>query len=351
MLFCLDAERAHGFVFQLLKKSKNNSFLQKIAASEFCFLHPSLQFNLFGQAFKNPVGLAAGFDKNCEIFEIMPHLGFGFVECGTVTAQAQKGNPRPRIFRLPQEQALINRLAFNSFGADWVQNRLQSAARSQAPLGMNIGKSAATPLDLSAGDYLYSFEKLYPFADYFAVNVSSPNTAHLRDLEKDCSPLLAALQSKNEMLAQISRTNLKPIFVKISPDIAFADLDKISESCIQHKVAGLIATNTTPARAGIKRDAFIEGGLSGKPLESRSTEMIRYLYKRVGKKLILIGVGGIFSAEDAYRKIKAGASLIQIYTGWVYEGPALIPAINRGLASFLERDGLKNIREAVGVET
>lgn len=357
--FMFDPERTHEFVLKLLTVAEPNQTINKIVSKKFSFFHPSLQFKLLGHQFSNPVGLASGFDKNCKLFNVLHSLGFGFAECGTVTPLPQSGNPKPRIFRLKKESALINRLGFNSFGADWAVNCLKKNAQSllyskTASImwrGISIGKNTTTPIEDAVRDYLVVFEKLHPFANYIAINVSCPNTGNLTELQKDLSPLLSALQNKNSELAVRNQGTPKPVFVKISPDLTFEEINQVAECCIRHRVSGLIATNTTTSRDGLRLSVPIEGGLSGKPLDARSTEIVRYLYKNYGKKLIIIGVGGIFSAEDAYRKIKAGASLVQLYTGWIYEGPSAVSSINRGLVRLLERDGLKNIQDAIGVET
>ncbi len=350
ILFSLDAEQTHEFVLRYFRLAQRVPFKKEILKKIYRFNHPSLNFDLLGKHFSSPVGLAAGFDKNCEIFNILASFGFGFMEGGTVTARAQEGNPRPRIFRIPEENALINRLGFNNRGADWVEKWLSDSDRPSIPVGINIGKSKITDNSRAAEDYLYSFEKLYSYADYFVVNVSSPNTPGLRELQHDLSPILARLQEKNDAIARVTYSPLKPLFVKIAPDLDQDQLNFIAEICADHKIVGLIATNTTTAREGVAEQMLSEGGLSGRPLEDRSMQTLKYLYKNFGKKFILIGVGGIFSAEDAYRKIKAGASLVQLYTGWVYGGPCTIKSINKGLVEFLERDGFKNIREAIGTE-
>lgn len=348
--FSLDAERTHEWVLQGLKFSQSVPLLKRWIANQFSFSHPVLEMDLIGLKFRSPVGLAAGFDKNCELREILPCFGFGFIECGTVTAKAQEGNPKPRLFRLPESEALINRLGFNNHGAEKIKDQMKKSSGRSVPVGINIGKSRVTELKDAVGDYLFSFESLYPFAEYFTLNVSSPNTPNLRDLQKDLSPLLSAIREKNRALAQSSQMEPKPVFVKIAPDLSTAELDLIAECCVQHQISGIIATNTTVSRDDIQLAQPIDGGLSGRPLEKKSTEIVRHLCKHFGKKLIIIGVGGIFSAEDAYRKIKAGASLVQLYTGWIYGGPSTICRINQGLVSLLQRDGLKNINDAVGVE-
>ena len=363
LAFSLDPETAHNAVCGLLKAAQCFPGAGALLSPIYNFEHPILESNVLGLQFKNPVGLAAGFDKNAELLHLFPNLGFGFVEAGTVTAKAQPGNPKPRLFRLTEDEALINRLGFNNRGADEVAARLEQTfgcCKSPVPIGMNIGKSKVTELEKSTEDYLYSFERLYPFADYFTINVSSPNTPGLRTLQHQLPPLLKAIQSKNAELfgkAELSRKStqspsgaLKPVFVKVAPDLELAELDRICENCIEQGVAGIIATNTTLSRDGLHKTSDLEGGLSGRPLMDKATNILRHIRKTAGKKLTLIGVGGIFSAEDAYKKIKAGASLVQVYTGWIYQGPSLVSEINQGLVKLLAKDGFKNIQDAVGAE-
>ncbi len=352
--FSMDPETAHNAVCGFLKAAQCFPGAGALL-SAFCnFSDPALESEVLGLKFKNPVGLAAGFDKNAELIRLFPKMGFGFVEAGTVTAKAQPGNPKPRMFRLIEDEAVINRLGFNNNGADAVSDRLGkvlSSCKPETPIGLNIGKSKVTDLDKATEDYLYSFERLYPFADYFTVNVSSPNTPGLRQLQHQLPPLLAALQSKNKELAL--KAAPKPIFVKVAPDLELAELDRICENCTSQGIAGIIATNTTLSREGLSSGTDLknlEGGLSGKPLMNKSTAILKHIRKTAGKKLALIGVGGILSAEDAYAKIKAGASLVQVYTGWVYRGPSFVSEINKGLVRLLKKDGFKNIQEAVGVD-
>jgi dihydroorotate dehydrogenase len=348
LLFSLDAEKAHNSVLQLLKWGQALPWVQKLLKTQWNFADPVLETELLGQKFRNPVGLAAGFDKNCEVLAILSCLGFGFIEGGTITAQAQPGNPKPRIFRLPEHEALINRLGFNNKGAQAIAESLSKQTKLSIPLGLNIGKSKETSLEQAIPDYLYSFEKLYAYSTYMTVNVSSPNTPGLRQLQKDLAPLLAALQEKNKALAEKNGTGLKPLFVKVAPDLEWPDLDAIAECCIHHKVTGIIASNTTIDRKAVPFAKEIEGGLSGPPLQEKAMAILQHLYKNFGKKLIFIGVGGIASAPEAYARIKAGASLIQLYTGLIYKGPSLIYQINQGLAALLKKDGFKHVQEAVG---
>ncbi len=347
-LFMLEPERAHRTVFEFLKLAQHVPSVQAALRARYCYSHPALELDLFGCHFSNPLGIAAGFDKSCEIYDVLPWLGFGFVECGTVTAKDQSGNPGPRMFRLEKDLALINRLGFNNRGAEWVEERLKRMPQPSVPFGINIGKSKVTDLDKAAEDYIFTFERIFPYANYFVLNVSSPNTPGLRDLGKNLTPLLEALQKKNLEMAGRLRARPRPLFVKLSPDMSQEELEDAVHSCMKNQITGIIATNTTVSRDGIQLENPLEGGLSGKPLRSKSTAVLKEVYKMVKNQMVLIGVGGIFSAQDAYEKILAGASLLQIYTGWIYGGPSTVRKINEGLVVLLEKDGFKNIREAVG---
>lgn len=319
-----------------------------------CFSAHSLTQSLWGLTFSNPVGLAAGFDKDGIAVSAWPHLGFGLAELGTVTLQAQPGNPRPRLFRLPADRAALNRMGFNNRGAASLAAALQTLRQRtdySIPLGINLGKSKITPLEQAPEDYGQSFEQLRDLGDYFVINVSSPNTPGLRSLQSKAqlSPILATLQAANS-------TN-QPILVKIAPDLAWEDIDDILELVAQYRLAGVIATNTTIARTGLKTQILPatgkpvseeSGGISGAPVRQRSTEVIRHIYRQTQGQVPIIGVGGIFTAADAWEKITAGASLVQVYTGWIYEGPWMVKQILQGLAQRLESAGLKNISEAVG---
>jgi len=354
-LFTLEPERAHKAVFEFLKLVQYFPILKKVLKRRYFFEHPALKQDFFGCHFKNPVGVAAGFDKNCEIFDVLPSLGFGFMECGTVTAEDQSGNLGPRIFRLEKDKALINRLGFNNHGASWVEKHFErrsalfnGGTEVSPPLGINIGKSRVTELDRASEDYCFTFGKLFSYGDYFVVNVSSPNTPRLRELEKNLTPLLKALEKKNLEMAEKLKIRPKPLFVKISPDLTAGELEEVVASCLKNQVTGIIATNTTLGRDRLHLSAPLEGGLSGQPLRIKSTIILKDIYKQAKDRLILIGVGGIFSAQDVYDKILSGASLVQLYTGWVYGGPSTILDINKGLAALLEKDGFKNVQEAVG---
>jgi dihydroorotate dehydrogenase len=310
---------------------------------------PRLQARLGDLAFPNPVGLAAGFDKNATAVGAFAALGFGFIEIGTVTPRPQLGNPSPRLFRLPSDGAVINRMGFNNDGAAVVARRLRAAPRA-VPIGVNIGKNAETPLDAAGDDYLQALEALYDVGDYVVINVSSPNTPGLRALQGGAKlhALLSGLQDHNRRMARARQRPPRPLLVKIAPDLSEAELDDIVEVVQRVPLDGIIATNTTVGREGLSRPVTEAGGLSGRPLRQRSTEVIRYLYARSQGRLPIIGAGGIFTAADAYDKIRAGASLLQLYTGLIFEGPCLAHRINRGLRRFLQRDGFASLADAVG---
>ncbi|MEH2351232.1 MAG: quinone-dependent dihydroorotate dehydrogenase [Nostoc sp.] len=329
-----------------------NQRLQK----SLCLYDSRLEQNLFGLNFPNPVGLAAGFDKDGVAAGIWSNLGFGFAELGTVTFHAQPGNPRPRLFRLPLDKAALNRMGFNNLGAAAMAARLTQEKQESThliPIGINLGKSKVTPLEEAAQDYLDSFRLLKDLGDYFVVNVSSPNTPGLRSLQ-DASMLSAILN-----LLQQENTAHKPIFVKIAPDLDWVAIADIISLAKTYNLAGIIATNTTICRDELKTQVIDQtgkspkeeaGGISGEPLRDRSTEVIRFIWQQTQGQIPIIGVGGIFSPEDAWEKITAGASLIQVYTGWIYEGPLMVRQILSGLLSKLEQSGLNSINEAVGLE-
>ena len=301
-------------------------------------------------SFANPVGLAAGLDKNGVALQPLAALGFGFIEAGTVTYHPQPGNPRPRLFRLRADEALINRAGFNNDGAAAFARRVEQH-RPSCVLGVSIGKSKITPLEKATEDYLASFELVHKVADYVAVNVSSPNTPQLRELQQSqqLTSLLSALQTRNRELQKPL-----PLLVKLSPDLERGELETIVEVVERLGIDGIIATNTTISRDNLRTEpgrvaACGEGGLSGKPIKARSTKMIADLYQLTSGRIPLIGVGGIFTAEDAWEKITAGASLVQLYTGFIYQGPNIAREINEGLARILAREGFKNLSEAVGI--
>lgn len=333
------------------------SWINQRLQKSLCLYDSRLEQNLFGLNFPNPVGLAAGFDKDGVAAGIWSNLGFGFAELGTVTFHAQPGNPRPRLFRLPLDKAALNRMGFNNRGAAAMAAYLtqeKQALTQSIPIGINLGKSKMTPLEAAAQDYLDSFRLLKDLGDYFVVNVSSPNTPGLRSLQ-DASMLSAILD-----LLQQDNTTHKPIFVKIAPDLDWVAIADIITLAKTYQLAGIIATNTTIRRDGLKTQVIDQtgkspqdeaGGISGEPLRDRSTEVIRFIWQQTQGQIPIIGVGGIFSGEDAWEKITAGASLIQVYTGWIYEGPLMVRRILADLLVLLEQSGLNSINEAVGLQT
>lgn len=353
-------ESAHQQLLKSLKwleRSRDSSWARVMLGQleqSFCFKDIHLEQNLWGLNFPNPLGLAAGFDKDGVAAGIWSSFGFGFAELGAVTLHAQSGNPFPRLFRLPLDKAALNRMGANNLGAAVMSSTLQeawAASPRTIPIGINLCKSKITPLEEAAADYLGSFRYLKDWADYFVVNVSSPNTPGLRSLQggEQLEPILAALEAENQ--------DNKPIFVKISPDLDWESIDNIVNLARIYHLAGIIATNTTIKRDSLKTTILEAtgkpiqdeaGGISGAPLKERSTEVIRFIWQQTQGKIPIIGIGGIFSAEDAWEKITAGASLLQVYTGWVYQGPWLVPQILQGLLQKLEETGLANISEAVG---
>ena len=327
ILFRFDPEKVHHFTFGMI------SFLHKIPGipalirSMYQVNHPKLEREVFGLKFKNPVGLAAGLDKDAKIYNELNNFGFGFIEIGTITPKPQDGNPKKRLFRLKADSGIINRMGFNNSGVQVAVERLK---KNQGVLiGGNIGKNKVTPNDQAVEDYTICFHALYDYVDYFVVNVSSPNTPNLRALQdkEPLTELLSTLQSLNQQ-----KSKAKPILLKIAPDLTDEQLLDIIDIVNETKIAGVIATNTTISREGLQSENKKEsGGLSGKPLAKRSTEVIRFLSEKSNKSFPIIGVGGIHSAEDALEKIRAGASLVQVYTGFIYEGPKLVKDINKAI--------------------
>lgn len=342
LLFSLEPEKAHYFSFDSLKALFGIAPIRDFAQG-FTQVHsPHLEREVFGLKFKNPVGLAAGFDKDARLIDELACLGFGFIEIGTLTPKAQDGNPQPRLFRLPKDQGLINRMGFNNEGLTAAQVRL-AKRKSNVIVGGNIGKNKATPNEEAFSDYEKGFEALFDLVDYFVVNVSSPNTPNLRDLQEKepLTKLLNALQAKNK-----AKSKPKPILLKIAPDLTNTQLDDIVEIVEDTQIAGVIATNTTISRDGLQTSAqeiqaIGNGGLSGAPVKGRATDVIRYLHKKSGGKFPIVGVGGIRTAQDAIEKLEAGASLVQLYTGFVYEGPLAVRRINEGLKAYYEKNAAK----------
>ena len=358
VLFKQDAERAHVFALRVLAWASRDGIDRRIIGN--LFTTPDLPVETFGLKFPNPVGLAAGMDKSAAALPIWEKLGFGFCELGGVTRHPQPGNPSPRMFRAPDSGAIINRMGFNNPGADEFSRKLAGwqgrGLWPKHPVGINLGKSKVTPLENAAEDYAGSFRLLRDYADFFVVNVSSPNTPGLRQLQDK-----AAL---DEILAAISEIQKSPstpggrrpaVLVKVAPDLSFEALDEVLEVAAARDVSGIVATNTTITRPQTSDPALQKiyaetGGLSGRPLRVRSNQIIRHIFKHTGGRLPIIGVGGIFSAYDAWEKIAAGATLVQIYTGLVYEGPGLIRKIVAGLAERMKAAGVHNVKELIGCE-
>jgi dihydroorotate dehydrogenase len=342
LFFLFDPESIHHFTFSLLRFTMRVPGGKWLYRAFYSYERPSLHRQLFGITFKNPVGLAAGFDKDALLINELPQLGFGFLEIGTLTPKPQSGNDRPRLFRLPADKAIINRMGFNNQGVLEAIEKLRTRTDRQIVIGGNIGKNKTTPNESAADDYTYCVEALYPYVDYFVVNVSSPNTPDLRSLQ-DKEPLKKLLTLVKNLCA--SHNTVRPVLLKIAPDLTREQLDDIIEILRETKTDGVIATNTTVSRHGLKTstlevESLGAGGLSGRPLAARSNEVIAYLRNALGKSYPIIGVGGILSVEDALEKIRNGADLVQLYTGFIYEGPGLVKAINRALVN--EPDQRKN---------
>ena len=334
ILFLFKPERAHSIAIFLIKLTNNIPGVSWFYRLLFDYSNKRLEKEVFGIRFKNPVGLAAGFDKEAQFIDEFASLGFGFIEIGTITPKGQPGNPKPRLFRLKEDEALINRMGFNNEGVAHAVEMLKKR-KSNVIVGGNIGKNKLTPNEDAFRDYELCFESLYEHVDYFAVNVSSPNTPNLRELQEKepLKQLLLRLQQRNQV-----KRKPKPILLKIAPDLTDDQLDDIIEIVEETKLGGVIATNTTISRKGLKAGKDLlekigNGGLSGKPVKNRSTEVIRYLRDNAGKPFPIIGVGGINSPQDALEKIDAGATLVQLYTGFIYQGPSIIKQINRAILS------------------
>ncbi|MBF1999466.1 MAG: quinone-dependent dihydroorotate dehydrogenase [Synechococcales cyanobacterium C42_A2020_086] len=363
----VDPEFAHRQSLDLLnwlsEDQKISPWLRQQIHRSCCFSHPALSQLLWDLPFSNPLGLAAGFDKDGVALGVWSDLGFGFTEVGTVTLHPQPGNPAPRLFRLVPDQAVLNRMGFNNQGAAALAARLKAQRASSPgavagsafpiPIGVNLGKSKLTPLDEAAADYLGSFRLLKEWGDFFVINVSSPNTPGLRSLQasEQLAPILETLQQENAAR--------KPLLIKIAPDLEWDEIAAILELATTYHLAGIIATNTTIRRDQLKTQRITAtgnlvseeaGGISGAPLRQRSTEVVRFIYRQTHGRLPIIGVGGIFTPEDAWEKITAGASLLQVYTGWIYEGPWMVRRILQGLVQRLESRGLTTIAQAVGLD-
>ncbi|AFY68550.1 dihydroorotate oxidase A [Thalassoporum mexicanum PCC 7367] len=355
LLFTIEPEQAHRLVMNLARQVDQNAPMRSLVTNLCTYGDRRLGQKLWGLDFSNPVGLAAGFDKNAEAAAAWASFGFGFAELGTITALAQAGNPQPRLFRLPNDQALLNRMGFNNLGSEAVAHQLEqylAAHPPTMPIGINLGKSKVTALENASDDYLTSFRRFQALGDYFVVNVSSPNTPGLRDLQ--------AIDSLAKIITTLQQANQanKPILVKIAPDLSDADIRQVVQLSMSEQIAGIIATNTTIRRDNLstrklgatgKSITDETGGISGMPLRSRSTEVIKLIWQETHGQLPIIGVGGIFTGTDAWEKITAGATMVQLYTGWVYGGPGVIRSILQDLVQRLETAGLSNISEAVGL--
>ena len=332
ILFLFNPEKVHYLTASLINISLKIPGMKSLWNALFLVDNPKLKKTVFGLEFKNPVGLAAGFDKDAKMFEDLAYCGFGFIEIGTLTPKGQPGNPQPRLFRLKEDSAIINRMGFNNEGVEAAVERLKNR-KTKTIIGGNIGKNKVTENEDALNDYILNFNALFDYVDYFVVNVSSPNTPGLRDLQEKepLKHLLFSLMQVNNL-----KTNPKPILLKIAPDLTNTQLDDIIEIVNETKIAGVIATNTTISREGLLADkkeveAIGAGGLSGKPVRERSTDVIRYLATKSNKSFPIIGVGGIHSEQDALEKLNAGADLIQLYTGFIYEGPGLVKRINKAI--------------------
>ncbi len=349
VLFALDAEHAHNVTLGVLSHHWVGQGLRCVGPLP---RNPSLGVEAFGLSFDNPLGLAAGLDKHGTAVPAWRQLAFGFVEVGTVTPLPQPGNPRPRLFRLPQDDALINRFGFNSVGARQVAANLEHTPSSRVRLGINLGKNRDTPNDRAADDYVAAVDILSRHTEYFVVNVSSPNTVGLRDLQQARTLRLLVEQ----VVSQASRAAASgpvPVLVKLSPDMSDTDLLHTADAAIEGGAAGLVATNTTTSRNGLSSPESLtrqEGGLSGAPLRARASSVCRLLYRHVGPRVPIVGVGGIGCAETAYERIRSGATLLQLYSALIYGGPTLPKHILTGLGDLLARDGLGHLSEAIGVD-
>ena len=329
ILFIFDPELIHHISFFLIKRFINIPGVKYLTKKNFSINSKSLEREVFGIKFPNPVGLAAGFDKNAELFSELSNFGFGFIEIGTVTPQPQPGNKKKRIFRLNKDQSLINRLGFNNKGVNYIKNKLKN--KGKIIIGANIGKNKKTPNEKAIDDYLICFDKLYDYVDYFVINISSPNTPNLRDLQ-DKKPLTSLVKKLN--LNRNKRKKRKPILLKISPDLSENKLLDIITVIQKEDLDGVIATNTTVSRENLESESKLTselGGLSGKKLTSKSNEVIRFIHKKSNGSFPIIGVGGVFSPRDVIEKLKSGASLVQVYTGFIFEGPNIVKKINKEL--------------------
>ncbi|MFW6384478.1 MAG: quinone-dependent dihydroorotate dehydrogenase [Halodesulfurarchaeum sp.] len=340
LLFSMPPETVHDLVVGALRAGQREPVLSVLERT-LQVRDPRLETTVFDTTFPNPVGVAAGFDKNARIPDVLGAMGFGHVEIGAVTAEPQPGNPQPRLFRLPEDKAIINRMGFNNAGADAIAENLAAAA-GRVPVGANIGKNKSTPLEAAPAEYRTTYEKLSANADFFVVNVSSPNTPGLRELQ-DREPLEA-------ILGELVDAGAEPLLLKLSPDLSRDGIAEALDLAEEVGLEGIVAINTTTDRPASLTSGTLgeEGGLSGAPIADQATETVRFVAE--GTDLPVLGVGGVFTAEDAYEKIRAGAAMVQLYTGFIYQGPTVARDINRGLLDLLERDGFDSIEDAVGAD-
>jgi len=350
----LDPELSHDLALRLLRVGGSSRPLRRLLRSLYSVEDKRLSVTALGLTFPNPLGSAAGLDKNGVALPGIACLGFGHIEAGTVTPLPQSGNPRPRLFRLPEDRAVINRMGFPNLGAERLARNVRKARGLMGmPLGVSIGKGSKTPIEQADEDYLRCLATLYEWADYFAINVSSPNTPELRNLQskKLFERLARALMDSGAKLAREKGCFPKPLLVKVAPDLDIAQLEDVLEVAVNCGLAGIIATNTTLARPALKSRRRDEaGGLSGGPLRRISIQIVREIRKRAGGRLVIVGSGGILSAEDAWEMLAAGASLLQAYTGFIYEGPGFAKRVNQGLLRLMEKSGVKTVGEVIGKE-
>ena len=346
LLFMQDAESAHEKTLWLLEQCSKYQPVLNLFNALHGQSYPELEVEYWGKKFKNPLGLAAGLDKDAQAFNTFFALGFGFVEVGTVTPLAQSGNPKPRLFRLVEDEALINRMGFNNLGVQALVKQIQNH-KPLGMLGVNIGKNQATPIESAAADYIQAFCIVESLADYVVINVSSPNTENLRQLQ-EASMLEHLIDSI--LSAKTKKKSNTPILLKVAPDLSDHQLNDIASLAKSKAIDGIIATNTTCSREGLKSQKFCDetGGLSGKPLQERANEILQTFYHTLPKTMPIIGVGGINSAQDAYQRFLSGASMIQIYTSMIYQGPAIVQKIHQGLIQYLKQDRVKHISEIIG---
>jgi dihydroorotate dehydrogenase len=347
----MNAEQAHTMTIHGLQILQRTPIARNIIQKRFTIIDERLESTVCDLRFPNPVGLAAGFDKHANVYNGIAAFGFGFVEVGTLTPRPQSGNPKPRLFRLVEDEAIINRMGFNNHGLEDAKHSFQTLPKPNIPIGINLGKNKDTPNEQASSDYRHGLMTLYDYADYFVLNVSSPNTEGLRDLQHVdalLKLLTSVLSTRDELLKETS--SYRPVFLKIAPDLTMDQMTDIIQTAIGSGIDGIIATNTTISRENLNPSPYIQetGGLSGRPLTQRSTEFIRQIYPLTDGKVPIIGVGGIFNGMDAYEKICAGANLIQVYTSMIYEGPAIARKINTELLSILEEKGVHSVNELVG---